>query len=121
MHRKSILGITGGQNQVKVTKGHQVQIFKKFIFELINNWTLHIKWSVEIQYPVRGLFLLVLLEIAQINIMASPSKMLNSLISNLELFEMIIWHLKIQGSQQNKITPAKQNCYLMNSNQAQAS
>ena len=35
MHRKSILGISGGQNQVKVTKGHQVQIFKKFIFELL--------------------------------------------------------------------------------------
>ena len=28
MHRKSILDITGSQNQVKVTKGHQVQIFK---------------------------------------------------------------------------------------------
>ena len=57
MHRKSILGITGDQNQVKVTKGHEVQIFKKFIFELIINWTLYVKWSVEIQYPVRGLFL----------------------------------------------------------------
>ena len=32
MHRKSILGITGSQNQVKVIKGHHVQIFKKFIF-----------------------------------------------------------------------------------------
>ena len=29
---KRILGM-GGQNQVKVTKGHQVQIFKKHIFE----------------------------------------------------------------------------------------
>ena len=35
MHRKSILGIMGGQNQVKITKGHQVQIFKKFNFELL--------------------------------------------------------------------------------------
>ena len=34
-HRRSILGIIGGQNQVKVTKGQQVQIFKKFIFELL--------------------------------------------------------------------------------------
>ena len=32
MHRKSILGITGGQNQIEVTKGHQVQIFKKLYF-----------------------------------------------------------------------------------------
>ena len=29
MHRKSILHIIGGQNQVRVTKGHEVQIFKK--------------------------------------------------------------------------------------------
>ena len=35
MHRKSILGIMGGQNQAKVTKGHQVQIFKKCILEPI--------------------------------------------------------------------------------------
>ena len=34
MHRKSILDIMRGQNQVKVPKGHQVQIFK-CIFELL--------------------------------------------------------------------------------------
>ena len=33
--QKKHLGITGGQNQVKVTKGHQVQIFKKIIFGLL--------------------------------------------------------------------------------------
>ena len=35
MHKKSILGIMWGQNQVKVTKGHQVKIIKKSIFELL--------------------------------------------------------------------------------------
>ena len=30
MHRKSILDITGGRNQAKVIKGHQVQIFKNY-------------------------------------------------------------------------------------------
>ena len=34
VHRKDTLDIMGGQNQIKNTKGHQVQIFKKFIFEL---------------------------------------------------------------------------------------
>ena len=33
MHRKSILVIIGGQNQVKAAKSHQVQIFKKCILE----------------------------------------------------------------------------------------
>ena len=34
MHRKGISDIMGGQNQVSVTKGHQVQMFKMYIFEL---------------------------------------------------------------------------------------
>ena len=37
MHRKSIVDSIGfgGQNQVKVTKGYQVQIFRKYIYELL--------------------------------------------------------------------------------------
>ena len=35
MHKERILGIMGGQNQAKVTKGYQVQIFKKSILELL--------------------------------------------------------------------------------------
>ena len=34
MLRKNILDPMGGQIQVKVTKGHQVRIFKKCFFEL---------------------------------------------------------------------------------------
>ena len=33
--QKSISDIARGQNQDMVTKGHQVQIFKKYIFELL--------------------------------------------------------------------------------------
>ena len=35
MHRRGILNVMGGQNQVNVTKGYQVQIFKKGMFELL--------------------------------------------------------------------------------------
>ena len=35
MHRKTILGNMGGQNQVKDTKSHQVQFFKKSNFEVL--------------------------------------------------------------------------------------
>ena len=34
MHMKNILNIVECQNQVKVTKGHEMQIFKKCIFEI---------------------------------------------------------------------------------------
>ena len=35
MHRKGILNVMGGQNQVNVTKGDQVQFFKKGMFDLL--------------------------------------------------------------------------------------
>ena len=34
MHRKSILDIGEGKNEVKVIQGHQEQFFKKCIFDL---------------------------------------------------------------------------------------
>ena len=35
MHMEGIPGIMGGQNQVKIIKGHQVQFFKMCIFQLL--------------------------------------------------------------------------------------
>ena len=35
MHRRGIINAMGGQNQVNVAKGYQVQIFKMSIFELL--------------------------------------------------------------------------------------
>ena len=53
MHRKSILGIMGGQRYVKVTKGHQVQTFLGGGGDLVlESVTMHI-----IKSKKKGIFL----------------------------------------------------------------